>query len=159
MVNCHKNTYGFGLVFFMLKFFAGLFLENQVSTTTYAQKLEGSGSRILQRFETIGENPSSRKILAHIVAIERWGLNRLRVLLGEKPLVMDSSKAYSPPQNSAWNSLLTDFKETRRELVALTPFLEDAKGKVAHNMMGDLSAKAWLRYLEFHASAESSKVR
>ncbi len=143
----------------MLKFLAGLFLENQVSTGVYVQKLEGSGAKIVQRCEKAGESPASRKTLAHIVAIERWGLNRLRVLLNEKPLVMDSSQAYYPPKDSAWNSLLADFKETRRELVALTPLLEAAKGKVAHNMMGDLSAKAWLKYLEFHANTESSKIR
>ena len=143
----------------MIKFFSSLFLENQVPTAVYVQKLENSGLKIVQRFEKAGESPNSRKILSHIVAIERWGLNRLRVLLNEKPLVMDSSRAYSPAKESAWNSLLADFKETRRELVALTPFLEDTKGKVAHNMMGDLSAKAWLKYLQFHASAESSKIR
>jgi hypothetical protein len=143
----------------MIKFFAPLFLENKVSTSTYAQQLSTNGQRIETRFRTVGESAAMRKLLCHIVAIERWGLNRLRVLNGEKPFIMDSSKIYSPLEDSPWSVLLTDFNETRRELVALAPLLEGNTGKVAHNMMGDLSAKAWLKYLDFHANAESTKAR
>jgi hypothetical protein len=143
----------------MIKFFAPLFLENNVSTNTYAQKLSTNGQRIQTRFQTAGESAAMRKLLCHIVAIERWGLNRLRVLNGEKPFVMDSSRTYSPLESSTWNGLLAEFAETRRELITLAPLLEGKTGKVAHNMMGDLSAKAWLKYLDFHANAESSRVR
>jgi hypothetical protein len=143
----------------MIKFFAPLFLENSVPLTAYAQKLEFNGAKLEAHFKQAGDNPTSRRVLRHIVAIERWGLNRLRMLLKEKPLQMDSSQAHYPLESSAWSVLLTDFKDVRRELVALTPFLESATNKVAHNMMGDLSPRAWLKYLDFHANAESSKVR
>ncbi len=148
-----------GYSFFMMKFFAPLFLENKVATTVYAQKLEGNGLKIEQRFRDAGESDATRKVLRHIIAIERWGLNRLRVLLGEKTFVLDSSQAYEPSHTSAWNALIADFKDTRRELVALSPFLENTNSKVTHNGLGDLSAKAWLKYLDFHANAESTKAR
>ena len=143
----------------MIKFFAPFFLENSVPLTTYAQKLEFNGAKIEAYFARAGDTPVSRRVLRHIIAIERWGLNRLRMLLKEKPLQMDSSQAHYPLETSAWSVLLTDFKDVRRELVALTPFLDSTTAKVAHNMMGDLSPRAWLKYLDFHANAESSKVR
>ncbi|MEY4530456.1 MAG: hypothetical protein RLZZ156_1177 [Deinococcota bacterium] len=143
----------------MIKFFAPLFFENKISLSVYASKLETNGAKLEAYFAHVGDIPTSRRVLRHIVAIERWGLSRLRMLLGEKPVQLDSSKAYYPAETTAWSVLLTDFKDVRRELVALTPFLESAKGKVAHNMMGDLSPRAWLKYLDFHANAESSRVR
>ena len=143
----------------MIKFFAPLFLENTIPFSSYAGKLRDNGAKLEAYFERAGDTPTSRRVLRHIVAIERWGLSRLRMLLGEKPLQMDSSRDHYPPEAIAWSVLLTDFKDVRRELVALTPFLESASGKVAHNMMGDLSPRAWLKYLDFHANAESSKVR
>jgi hypothetical protein len=143
----------------MIKFFGRLFLENPTPIATHQHNLEQSGQKLLARFSQAGDTPQSRKTLRHIVAIERWGTNRLRMLLGEKPFVQDSSQNFYPPETSAWNVLLEDLKTTRRELVALVPFLEGSNQKVDHNMFGDLSAKAWLKYLNFHANAEASRVR
>jgi hypothetical protein len=142
----------------MIKFFAPFFLENKISLAVHAQKLEVNGLKLEARFLAAGDSLVSRRVLRHIIAIERWGLNRLRMLLQEKPFEADSSGAYYPPEGVAWSVLLLEFKAVRRELVALIPFLENTN-KVAHNMMGDLSARAWLKYLDFHANAESSKVR
>lgn len=142
-----------------MKLLAGLFLENKTPLAAHAQSLEASGTKILARFQEVGDSPKNHKLLRHIIAIEGWGLSRLRMLLGEKPLVVDSSKLYAPPESSAWNSLLEDFKNTRHELVALVPFLESSTGKVAHNALGDLSARAWLKYLGFHANTESWRLK
>jgi hypothetical protein len=143
----------------MMQFFGKLFLENSTSTATHAKNLETSGQSLLERYAQAGDTAQSRKTLRHVIAIERWGISRLRMLMGEKPFAQDSSQGYYPSENSAWNALLDDFKTTRRELVALAPFLEGTNQKVAHNMLGELSAKAWLKYLTFHANAESSRVR
>ena len=134
-------------------------MENKIPLSTHTSKLRDNGAKLEAYFARAGDTPTSRRVLRHIVAIERWGLNRLRMLLGEKPLQLDSSQAYYPAETIAWNVLLTDFKDVRRELVALIPFLESTTNKVAHNMMGNLSPRAWLKYLDFHANAESSKVR
>jgi hypothetical protein len=143
----------------MIKFFGRLFLENSTPIATHQHTLEQAGQKLLARFAQAGDTAQSRKTLRHIVAIERWGTNRLRMLLGEKPVVQDSSQNYYPPETSAWNVLLEDLKTTRHELVVLVPFLDDKSQKVAHNMFGDLSAKAWLKYLNFHANAEASRVK
>ncbi len=142
-----------------MKFFASLFLENKTPLSTHAQKLKTSGDKLLARYTELGDTPKSRELLRHVVAIERWGTNRLRVLLGEKPLVLDSSKSYYSPESSAWNVLLTELRDTRHELVELVPFFEGNNNKVAHNMMGGLSARAWLKYLEFHANAETGRLK
>jgi hypothetical protein len=143
----------------MIKFFGRLFLENSTPIATHQHTLEQSGQKLLARFAGAGDTPQSRKTLRHIVAIERWGTNRLRMLLGEKPFAQDSSQQHYPPENSAWNVLLEDLKTTRHELVKLVPFLDGTSQKVDHTMFGDLSAKAWLKYLNFHANAEASRVR
>jgi hypothetical protein len=143
----------------MIQFFGRLFLENSTSIATHAKNLEVSGQSLFERYAQAGDTAQSRKVLRHVIAIERWGINRLRMLLGEKPFAEDSSKGYYPPENSAWNALLDDFKTTRQELVALAPFLEGTSKKVAHNMFGEISAKAWLKYLGFHANTESSRVK
>jgi hypothetical protein len=155
----YKTRAGFPLELFMIKFFAPMFLENKIPLSIHADKLRDNGAKLEAYFAQAGDTPTSRRVLRHIVAIERWGLNRLRMLLGEKPLQMDSSQAFYPLESIAWSVLLTDFKDVRRELVTLTPFLESVNGKVAHNMMGDLSSRAWLKYLDFHANAESKRVR
>ncbi|MFN3265428.1 MAG: hypothetical protein ACK41E_01180 [Deinococcales bacterium] len=126
---------------------------------THAQHLEQSGNKLFERFSSIGDTPQSRKTLRHIIAIERWGTSRLRMLLGEKPFVLDSSRDYYPPEQSAWNVLLDDLKTTRKDLITLVPFLEGKTQKVAHNMFGELSARAWLKYLNFHSNAEAMRVR
>jgi hypothetical protein len=143
----------------MIKFFAPLFLENKISFSVHASKLRDNGAKLEAYFERAGDTPTSRRILRHIVAIERWGLSRLRMLLGEKPLQIDSSQDYYSPETIAWSVLLTDFKDVRHELVALIPFFESTTNKVAHNMMGDLSPRAWLKYLDLHANVGGSRVR
>lgn len=143
----------------MIQFFGRLFLENQVAISIHTQNLEQSGNKLLERFSTSGDTPQSRKTLRHIIAIERWGTSRLRMLLGEKPFASDSSREYYPPEQSAWNTLLDDLKRTRQELIALAPFLEGKQQKAKHDMFGEISAKAWLKYLNFHANAEASRVR
>ncbi len=143
----------------MMKLIAKLFLENNTPVAQHTKKLESNGTQLLEHFTRAGDTESSRRVLRHIVAIERWGTNRLRVLLGEKAFEQDGSRAYEPAIEATWPELLETLKTARADLVALAPRLEDKENKVPHNMMGELSGKAWLKYLNTHAGIESKRVK
>jgi hypothetical protein len=143
----------------LMQLIAKLFLENKTPIAEHAKKLETSGAKVLERFDRAGDTETSRKTLVHIIAIERWGTNRLRVLAGEKPFERDENHAYKPAKESSWPELLEAFRTTRADLIGLAPKLEGETNKVMHNMMGELSGNAWLRYLETHANIESGRVK
>jgi hypothetical protein len=141
-----------------------LFFENPARGKPYSAlktNLERSGAEILERFRQAGESELSRKQLRHITAIERWGTNRLRVLLNERPFERDENHAYKPSKDASWASLLEAFQATRAETIAVCDALERAQptGTVAHNGLGEFSAKGWLGYLTSHANLESRRVR
>lgn len=59
---------------YLFKFAAKLMFENPARNKTFAelrQKLEESGTEILERCAKLGDSASNRKVLAHTVAIER----------------------------------------------------------------------------------------
>jgi hypothetical protein len=83
----------------IFKFAGKVMFENPAQKRTYSQfrdALERGGETILERFSKAGETPKSAELLRHITTIERWGANRLRVLLGEKAFELDRSQAYAP---------------------------------------------------------------
>ena len=148
---------------YLFKFAATLMFENPARNKPWAelrQKLNDSGAEILERCAKAGDSASNRKVLAHIVAIERWGANRLTVLLGDKPLELDSSRAYAP-DSANWAELQNTFKQTRAASVNLTARLEVSNPvtTVSHNQFGEVSARGWVQYLTSHAHLESRKIK
>ena len=148
---------------YLFKFAATLMFENPARNKTFAelrQKLEVSGAEILVRCAMMGDSAGNRKVLAHIVAIERWGANRLLVLLGDKPLELDSSRAYAP-DSANWAALQEVFRQTRAASVNLTARLEasNAVATVPHNQFGEVSGRGWVQYLTSHAHLESRKIK
>ena len=101
-------------------------------------------------------------MLSHIIGIERWGQSRLRVFLGE-PFTQDEYNGYRPARDVPWDELVGQFSATRSETIALARALDEAliapDKTVLHNQLGPLSARAWLRYLQTHASREILQVR
>lgn len=148
---------------YLFKFAAKLMLENPARNKSFAelrQKLEVSGTEILERCQQKGDSASNRKTLAHIIAIERWGANRLIVLLGDKPLELDSSRAYAP-DSANWAELREIFKQTRAASVNLTARLEASNlvKTVPHNQFGEVSGRGWVQYLTSHGHLESRKIK
>ena len=148
---------------YLFKFAATLIFENPARNKSFAElrhKLEVSGTEILERCAKMGDSASNRKVLAHITAIERWGANRLAVLLGDKPLELDSSRAYAP-DNGNWAELQEIFKQTRAATVNLTARLEASNPAktVPHNQFGEISGRGWVQYLTSHAHLESRKIK
>lgn len=144
---------------------AGLLLERPVGDKSYAdmaQQLEETGQSIEARLAGKKYTEFNHRVLTHIIGIERWGQSRLRVFLGN-PFVQDEYNGYRPARDVPWDELIGLFSATRSVTVSLAHALDDeliAPDKtVLHNQLGPLSARAWLRYLQTHASREIMQVR
>jgi len=96
------------------------------------------------------------KRLNHIIGIERWGQQRLKVALGT-PFVMDEYDGYRPPFGLSWNELQDMFNQTRLDTLALANRLNEqgaVQKTVFHNTFGEISTTHWLYYLRVHANSE-----
>ena len=149
----------------VLKLVAPLFIENPAQKRTFAQltlKLEQSQGEIANRINAVKTQnlEKHRATVRHIIGIERWGTQRLKVALGEafKP---DGQKDYHPNPNSDFSALLEDFNSTRLETLRVAKLVEqqNPNAKIEHNGLGPLSVKGWLAYLNIHSSMESQKLR
>jgi hypothetical protein len=142
-----------------------LFLERPARKRDFAyfaSKLEASGKELEARFAAAADSPENRRQLRHIVGLERWGQRRLRTALGEAP-VQDEMDEYAPPRGQSLLDLRAAFAATRRETVVLVRQLE-ARGVpsdwvIPHNEFGPLTLRAWLRYLDLHASIEARRIK
>lgn len=139
---------------------AGLILNRSTSLKSLAAQLEATGRVVLDRAGQAADTEHNRRVLSHIVGIERWGQRRLSVFLGE-PLVMDEYDSYRPERGTSWAELKAQFETTRAQTLSLVQRLEAAQPSqtVPHNQFGPLSAAGWLRYLNLHAAMESRKIR
>lgn len=143
---------------------SGLLLEQPLKNkdmAEIAQELDLAGGRLKHTFAGAKDNSDNRRLLSHIVGMERWGQSRLRVALGE-PLTMDEYDDYRPPREAPWLDLQDAFSEARQQTVALVRELGQAQVaniKVPHNQFGPLSVRSWLRYLDLHANLEAKKLK
>jgi hypothetical protein len=149
----------------VLKLVAPLFIENPAQKQSFAQltlKLEQSQTLIADRITAASSQnlEKHRATIRHIIGIERWGTERLKVALG-KPFKRDGQKDYHPNPNSDFSALLEDFNSTRLETLRVAKLVEqqNPNAKVEHNGFGELSMKGWLEYLNVHAAIESRKLR
>ncbi|MFZ2357822.1 MAG: hypothetical protein WA040_00620 [Anaerolineae bacterium] len=102
------------------------FLERpfrNLSAAQIAQRLELDGRTLERTFAAAKDNEHNRKLLNHIIGIERWGQSRLRVALGE-PLAMDEYDGYRPPRKASWSELQNAFRSARQQSVALADQLD-----------------------------------
>lgn len=141
-----------------------LFLNRPAANRTLAQladTLERDGLAITDRFTNAGDHAANRRLLSHIIGIERWGQRRLEVALGE-PLLLDEYDSYRPPQDTEWQPLLAEWRATRNATLALIPQLEtnaDSALRIPHNDFGPLTVGGWLHYLYLHAHFEARKTK
>lgn len=143
--------------------FTGLLLERpgkKAGIDRLIESLEKSGLAIEKHVAKAPASPSNIETLAHIIGIERWGLRRLRVALGE-PLMLEEYDAYRPTVKD-WQALREAFHAARQETISLSKSLRmagvDPSAHVPHNQFGDVSLLGWLVYLNQHANIESKKI-
>jgi len=132
----------------------GRSLEQQV------QSLERSGKALSGRLQTLPDTPENREQLRHIITLERWGTQRLRVFAGAA-FEKDRSSLYRPEEHLEWDELREEFADARAELLEVVRSLHDAPAgeEVEHNSFGPLSKAGWIRYLDTHAALESRKLK
>lgn len=133
------------------------------SYTDLGQGLERGGNALTGRAARAGDTPANREVLSHIIGIERWGQNRLRVALGRQLYESDDYQTYRPAPDTTLAELRELLSQTRSGTVDLSRQLHvsppEEGATVTHNGLGPLTAKAWLRYLTQHADLESRKLR
>lgn len=125
----------------------------------HAESLRQAGEDLTARLTVSRGGDALARQLRHVIGIERWGQQRLRVLLGE-PFVAGGHRPHLPPESTPWDALVEEFARTRAETVAIAERLaaESPARGVAHDQFGALSARGWLRYLDGHAARELRKV-
>ncbi|WP_189008373.1 DinB family protein [Deinococcus malanensis] len=133
------------------------------SYTELGQSLERSGTFLAGRAARAADTPANRELLGHIISIERWGQQRLKVALGQQPFQRDESRQYRPPQDASLRELRELLSQVRAGTVELVRQLHvsppDDSLTVEHNGLGPLTAKAWVRYLTQHGDLESRRLR
>jgi hypothetical protein len=144
---------------------AHLILERPVRKLSLADlstQLEQSGKQMTDHLAKCPDTPANRNQLSHMIGIERWGQRRLRVALGE-PFLQEEYNHYCPSEERSWDELRVEADTTRRTTVELVQNITQANVpdalKIRHNQFGPLSVKAWLRYLDVHASGESKRIK
>lgn len=144
---------------------AGVLLERPgraKSMDEWIAALEKNGESVDRRAGSGKNEVKAAKVLRHISGIERWGQSRLRVFLGA-PFTRDEYDSYQPGTDLTLDEQRAFWRATRAETVALTRRLAHenipADATVAHNEIGPLTVRGWLRYLDIHANLESKKIR
>lgn len=147
-----------------LKFGTDLLLDFPVrrqSLDDLAARLEESGKSILRRCAALPATPFNHKLLSHIIGIERWGQRRLQTALGAE-LILDEYDGYRPAPETSWQALQAEFEATRRDTLALAQNLSQVDSpdlRIPHNAYGPMRLRAWLVYLDLHASIETWKFQ
>lgn len=143
-----------------------LLVERPAAKKTLAawgDKLQADGDALIEKLSDYGDSDDNRRVLSHIVGIERWGQSRLKVALGE-PFKKEEYDDYRPPKNRTWDQLKAEFKAARRQTIALARRMdrgevEDYSIKILHNSYGELTLAGWLRYLNIHANLEAKRLK
>ncbi|WP_221090526.1 DinB family protein [Deinococcus aquaedulcis] len=141
-------------------------LERPAARSSYAdlaQSLERSGTFLAGRSERAADTHANRELLGHIIGIERWGQSRMEAALRGQSPTEDTYHPHRPPQDASMPELRAQVSTTRAATVDLARRLQRAAPDdtltAPHNQYGDLSLKAWLRYLSQHADFESRRLR
>jgi len=133
----------------------------KMSVADLTAQLSTSGDTLMTRFGGIVNRDANREALRHIIGIERWSQQRLKVFLGY-PFQLDEYDGYRPNDHHSWNDLRDLFAEVRRDTVSIARQIDQQKlpdtEKVMHNDAGPISAKAWLKYILEHTKRESGRV-
>jgi hypothetical protein len=129
------------------------------SVVDLASTLSSSGDEVRGRIAGKEGTPANVARLRHIIGIERWGQQRLRVFLGD-PFEPGGHHPHKPTDTD-WSALQTELASTRADTVALAAQLTttDLARTVPHDQFGPLTVRGWLAYLQRHARMESKLMR
>jgi hypothetical protein len=141
-----------------------LFLERPVSdksTTDLINDLTQSGAMVRERITQTDRSRAHHDIVTHIIGIERWAQERIKAAqTPAQSMPHGEYDPYRPARDTPWEELPNRFAETREATIQLVQQLDSAALErcVPHNQLGELSVRAWVRYLRVHADLESRKL-
>ena len=129
------------------------------STESLIKELELSKTQILSRISNSADIDKNINLIRHIIGIEKWGQNRLKMLLGSN-FKIDEYDSYQPNKTNIL-TLAQKFESTRKETLDLAHKIKEIKTSKTspHNDFGDLNATEWLFYLNSHAQRESQRLK
>lgn len=120
------------------------------------ERLERSLTPLEKRAAAVTGRLHNRRILAHMIGIERWSQRRMRVVFGE-PLIDDEYEHYLPDAQD-YSSLQETFRSTRQATIRLSKSLRmagiDLSTSIEHNQYGTITLLGWLLYVDLHARWE-----
>lgn len=130
------------------------------TTADFVRELEKGKTAVLARAQQVGASADNQRVLSHIIGIERWGQARIKVAQGA-PFIQEEYNGYRPTRETPWTDLIEQFAATRQATIALVQALTPSHYEqcILHNQWGKLSVRAWLRYLTFHATTESRRLK
>lgn len=134
-------------------------IQRGQDVTSLTTALAEAGDKLQATLATRPDTEYNRRILSHMIGIERWGRRRLLVALGE-PLILDEYDGYRPRRERTWEELKETFVQTRRDTVNVAHQLTQVhpQTRIPHNQLGDLTILDWLLYLRLHADGEVQKM-
>ncbi len=151
---------------------AKFFFERPAQRRGYDEhraNLEKGSEEIKSRIQAVDASAPSEKtvkMLRHIIAIERWGQNRMALFFVDdyaEDVVSDENYDYKPEKDLPWETLAERFGEARAKTIEIARRLESGAetkhDKIPQNDFGPLTAKAWLQYLNTHANFESKRIK
>lgn len=131
------------------------------SVADLTKQLETSNQLIANKLAAAADTEFNRGQVRHVIGIERWGQNRLKVALGE-PFKAEEHDGYLPNNDQTISDLAAMFTQTRQETLAIAKQLANIPNVetqvVVHNAMGDMTVRSWLQYLDIHGPFELRKV-
>ena len=121
-----------------------------------------SGQALISKYAAAEDDDHTRRVISHVIGIERWGQRRLQVALGD-PFVKDEYDIYRPPRDSTLESLQVAFDNTRATTIDLIRQMQEAlvdlTMQIEHNHYGPLTVRGWLQYLHVHSTFESERLK
>lgn len=146
--------------------FAGsLMLNRPAKKRTFdalKRTLHKDGQAVADRWRSAPENDKNHARMTHIIGIERWAQARLRDKLLGGPASEREYDTYRPAKQTPWGEIVPLFEATRADTLALIDELDAAglgDATAPHNDWGNLTARAWMIYLNAHATMESKRIR
>jgi hypothetical protein len=127
----------------------------------YEEIFVHTGKKLADKYATADDTNNTRRVISHVIGIERWGQRRLKVAFGDA-FNADEYNNYRPPREASLESLQFEFNDTRAETIDIIRRMQeqavDLDVKIEHNQYGPLTIRAWLQYLHTHSKLKSDRL-
>lgn len=128
----------------------------------WAEQIQKDGVALSAKLGNSADSEDHRRVLSHIIGIERWAQTRVKVALGG-PFIEEEYNNYRPARDETWQEMRSEFAETRAASIRLAKELAEVNVPhttvIKHNDFGDMTIRGWLRYITMHGSFEAKRIK